>query len=103
MYHHVSMPTAPRSARNTRRFSLLLGNRVFARTADVSAGGFSVDAPFVFMPGSLLHGTFDVGGCKLPFRGEVVWARPSDESKAASRMGVRLTEFPLEAQWLLGG
>ncbi|MFL5343384.1 MAG: PilZ domain-containing protein [Hyalangium sp.] len=97
------MPTSPRPARNSRRFSLLLGNRVFARTADVSTGGFSVEAPFVFMPGSLLHGTFDVGGCKLPFRGEVVWARPAGQPQAPNRMGVRLTEFPSEAQWLLGG
>jgi hypothetical protein len=96
------MPTS-RPDRNTRRYALLLGNRLCARTADVSPGGFSVVAPFVFIPGSQLHGSFDVGGCKLPFRGEVVWARPSGEPQAPNRMGVRLTEFPLEAQWLLGG
>ena len=59
-----------RLVRSARRLSLLVGNRLPGSTADVSAGGFSLEAPFVFMPGSVLHGTFEVAGRELPFRGE---------------------------------
>lgn len=62
-----------------------------------------MEAPFVFMPGSLLHGTFEVAGRELPFRGEVVWAHPANQPQVPSRMGVRLTEFPSEAHCLLEG
>ena len=92
-----------RSARSARSVSLLLGNRLPARTSDVSSGGFSVEAPFVFIPGSLLHGTFELDGRELPFRGEVVWARPAGEPQAPSRMGVRFTEVPAEAHGFLAG
>jgi hypothetical protein len=92
-----------RTARSARSLSLLLGNRLAARTADVSTGGFSVEAPFVFVPGSLLHGTFEVSGRELPFRGEVVWATPSNQPHGSSRMGVRFTEVPAEAQGILAG
>jgi Tfp pilus assembly protein PilZ len=96
------MPTS-RSARSSRRLSLLLGNRLSARTIDLSAGGFSVEAPFVFLPGSQLHGTVEVAGRELPFRGEVVWAHPASQPQASSRMGVRFTEVPPEAQGFLEG
>ncbi|KFE70286.1 hypothetical protein DB31_5328 [Hyalangium minutum] len=102
MYHHVCMLRS-RSARSARSVSLLLGNRLPVHTADVSAGGFSVEAPFVFIPGSLLHGTFEVDGRELPFRGEVVWAQPAGESQSPSRMGVRFTQVPVEAHSLLAG
>jgi hypothetical protein len=92
-----------RPARRARSLSLLLGNRLPARTADVSTGGFSVEAPFVFLPGSLLHGTFEVAGRELPFRGEVVWAAPSSQPHAPSRMGVRFTHVPAEAHGFLAG
>jgi hypothetical protein len=92
-----------RPARSARSLSLLLGNRLPARTADVSTGGFSVEAPFVFLPGSLLHGTVEVAGRELPFRGEVVWAAPSSQPHEPSRMGVRLTQAPAEAHGLLAG
>lgn len=91
-----------RPARSARSVSLLLGNRLPVHTADVSAGGFSVEAPFVFIPGALLHGTFEVDGRELPFRGEVVWARPGGEPQVPSRMGVRFTHVPAEAHGLLG-
>ena len=93
-----------RSARSARSVSLLLGNRLPVHTADVSAGGFSVEAPFVFIPGSLLHGTFEVDGRELPFRGEVGVAGPSPpgEPRLPSRMGVRFTQVPAEAHSLLG-
>lgn len=94
--------TQPRIGRNARHLPLLLGNRLSARTADVSAGGFSVEAPFVFIPGSLLHGTFEVAGRELPFRGEVVWARPASQPETPSRMGVRFTEVAPEAHGFLG-
>lgn len=90
-----------RTARHSRRLSLLLGNRLPVRTADVSAGGFSVEAPFVFLPGSQLHGTFEVSGQELPFRGEVVWAAASGQPHGPSRMGVRFTQVPAEARGLL--
>jgi hypothetical protein len=102
LYHHVGMLRS-RSARSARSVSLLLGNRLSVRTADVSSGGFSVEAPFVFFPGSLLHGTFEVDGRELPFRGEVVWARPAGEPQASSRMGVRFTQLPTEAHGFLAG
>lgn len=92
-----------RSARSARSLSLLLGNRLSARTADVSSGGFSVEAPFVFLPGSLLHGTIEAAGRELPFRGEVVWAAPSSQAHGPSRMGVRFTQVPAEAHGLLAG
>ncbi len=60
-----------------------------------------MEAPFVFLPGSVLHGTFEVAGRALPFRGEVVWAKPSSQPEALSRMGVRFTEVPSEARGLL--
>lgn len=91
--------TPSRPVRSARRLSLLLGNRLPGRTADVSAGGFSLEAPFVFVPGSVLHGTFEVEGRELPFRGEVVWAQPG--SQAPSRMGVRFTQVGSEALSLL--
>ncbi|MBN1209879.1 MAG: PilZ domain-containing protein [Myxococcaceae bacterium] len=90
-----------RSVRTSRHLPLLLGNRLPVRTADVSTGGFSLEAPFVFMPGSLLHGTLEVAGRELPFRGEVVWARPAGQPEAPSRMGVRFTEVAPEARCLL--
>jgi hypothetical protein len=90
-----------RHVRSARRLSLLLGNRLSVSTADVSAGGFSVEAPFVFLPGSVLHGTFEVAGRELPFRGEVVWAQPASQPEASSRMGVRFTQVASEAQALL--
>jgi hypothetical protein len=96
------MPTS-RSARSSRRLSLLLGNRLSAETVDLSAGGFSVEAPFVFMPGALLDGAFEVEGRELAFQGEVVWARPASESQEPSRMGVRFTEFPSEGTYSLLG
>jgi len=102
LYHHVRMHHS-RSARSARSVSVLLGNRLPAHTADVSAGGFSVEGPFVFIPGSQLHGTFEVDGRELPFQGEVVWARPAGEPQAPSRMGVRFTRLPIEARGLLLG
>jgi Tfp pilus assembly protein PilZ len=90
-----------RSFRHTRRLSLKLGNRLPAETSDISEGGFSVEAPFVFIPGSLLHGTVEVAGRELPFRGEVVWANPARQQNAPSRMGVRFTQLPAEAHGLL--
>jgi len=90
-----------RPVRSVRRLSLLLGNRLPGSTADVSAGGFSLEAPFVFMPGSVLHGTFEVAGRELPFRGEVVWAKPATQPQAPSRMGVRFTQVGLETVGLL--
>ncbi|WP_224362977.1 PilZ domain-containing protein [Hyalangium versicolor] len=92
-----------RSVRNARRLSLMLGNRLSAHTMDVSPGGFSVEAPFVFMPGSQLHGTVEVSGNELPFRGEVVWALPASQPEAPSRMGVRFTQVPPEACGFLEG
>jgi Tfp pilus assembly protein PilZ len=67
----------------------------------VSSGGFSVEAPFVFLPGSQLHGTVEIAGRDLPFRGEVVWARPASQPEASSRMGVRFTELSPEANSFL--
>ncbi|WP_224246085.1 PilZ domain-containing protein [Hyalangium gracile] len=90
-----------RSFRHARSLSLMLGNRLPARTADVSAGGFSLEAPFVFMPGAQLHGTVEVAGRELPFRGEVVWAHPASEPEASHRMGVRFTQLPPDARRFL--
>ena len=67
----------------------------------MSAGGFSLEAPYVFMPGSVLHGTFEVAGRELAFRGEVVWARPASQPEAPSRMGVRFTQVGSETVGLL--
>ena len=94
------MPTS-RSARHSRHLPLLLGNRLCAQTADVSTSGFSVEAPFVFMPGARLHGTFEVAGRELPFQGEVVWAHAATQPEAPSRMGVRFTQVTAEARGLL--
>jgi Tfp pilus assembly protein PilZ len=94
---------SPRPVRSSRHLSLLIGNRLSACTADVSPGGFSVEAPFVFLPGSQLHGTVEVAGRELPFRGEVVWAHPASQPQAPSRMGVRFTEVPPEAHGFLEG
>jgi hypothetical protein len=91
----------PRSVRHSRSLSLLLGNRLPVRTADVSTGGFSLEAPFVFLPGSRLHGTFEAAGRELPFHGEVVWASPAQQPQEPSRMGVRFTEVPAGAHGLL--
>ncbi|HYH95787.1 PilZ domain-containing protein [Hyalangium sp.] len=95
------LPSRP--VRSARSLSLLLGNRLNVHTADVSTGGFSVEAPFVFLPGSLLHGTFEVAGRELPFRGEVVWAQAASQPQSPSRMGVRFTEVPAEAHGFLAG
>jgi hypothetical protein len=90
------MPLARAEPRRRRLLKLSLGGKVSAVTTDVSPGGFAALLDPVFIPGSVVHGTVQLEGEWLPFRGEVAWARPGNpERKTRSRIGVKFIESPL--------
>jgi PilZ domain len=83
--------------RDLRRLKVHLGGRLHAFTADVSPSGFCAELMQVFLPGSLVHGTIEVGAESYPFRGEVAWARPGNPmASVRSRIGVRFLTVPDE-------
>jgi hypothetical protein len=86
------MKPQPRSARKVLRLPVSLGGRLPAITADVSSAGCRLELPQVFIPGSLVHGYVLHGEKELPFRGEVVWAKPGDpRASVYSAQGIRFT------------
>jgi hypothetical protein len=81
-----------RSARRTLRLPVSLGGKLPALTADVSSSGCRLELPQVFLPGSQVHGYVLHGDDELPFRGQVVWARPGDpRASTYSAQGIRFT------------
>jgi len=87
------MTPQKRSARRSLRLPVSLGGRLPAITADVSPAGCRLELPQVFLPGSKVHGYVLHGDSELPFRGEVVWARPGDpRASVYSASGIRFTE-----------
>lgn len=99
-----SMKREKRSERTRLRLPVSLGRRLPALTADLSATGFRLELPQVFLPGAKVHGFVLHGEAELPFRGEVVWARPGNPQQSLySRIGVRFTELSPELKELLGG
>ena len=93
------MPNDRLLPRHRRRLTVSLGDRLPAITADVSSGGFSAEMPQVFLPGSLVHGTLQLGAQEVPFKGQVTWAQPGDPmANTRSRFGVRFTEISKDFQ-----
>src|SRR3954471_23520499 len=67
------------AARKRRRFKVLLGTAV-SFTTDVSAGGFCTETMRVLVPKSLVKGSIEGLGKKVPFAGKVAWTVPGDSS-----------------------
>lgn len=87
--------TAPRFLpRQRRKLKISLGARYPAFTADVSAGGFSVDTASPARVGTAVEGSITVDGREFPFGGEVTWSQRGDPRMSIrGRMGVRFTEI----------
>lgn len=87
--------TAPRFVpRQRRKLKISLGARFPAFTADVSAGGFSVDTSAPARVGSAVDGSITIEGREFPFAGEVTWSQRGDPRMSIrGRMGVRFTEI----------
>ena len=87
--------TAPRFVpRHRRKLKISLGGKLPAFTADVSAGGFSVESAVVQRPGARVEGAITVDNREFVFRGEVSWAQPGDPCLSIrGRMGVRFVEI----------
>jgi hypothetical protein len=91
------MPNIRKLHRHRRRLNVSLGGRLPAITADVSAGGFCAELPYVFLPGSMIHGSIAFGEREVPFKGKVTWARAGDPQMSPfCRFGVRFTEIPTD-------
>jgi hypothetical protein len=81
--------------RRSIRLPLSLGRRLPGLTADVSRGGFQVEMPQVFVPGSVIDGYFLVGDAEVAFKGTVTWATPGNpQASLYSRMGIAFDELP---------
>jgi hypothetical protein len=90
-------------SRLPRRFSLVLGGRLFATTTDVCAEGFAAELGPVFVPGSRVEGRIQLGFCEVPFEGEVTWARAGrPELELASQVGVRFDQPIPEIELAIG-
>lgn len=73
-----------------------------AMTVDVSASGFRIELPQVFLPGSKVQGFVLDGERELPFDGEITWARPGNpQTSHFSEMGVRFVRLSKELKQLL--
>ncbi|MGI5863160.1 MAG: hypothetical protein ACOX6T_14010 [Myxococcales bacterium] len=47
----------------------------------------------IFVPGAKVHGSVVVGRKRIPFLGEVAWARPGDlKRRSLSRVGIRFVD-----------
>lgn len=91
------MPNQRKLHRHRRRLSVSLGGRLPAITADVSAGGFCAELSYIFLPGAMIHGSIDLGGREVPFKGKVTWARAGDpQMNPRCRFGVRFIEVPAD-------
>jgi len=89
------------AARKRRRFKVLVGTAV-SFTTDVSPGGFCTESMRVLAPKSLVRGSIEALGKKVPFAGRVVWTVPGDSSvNLRGRMGISFTEVGPELLELL--
>src|SRR3954469_5343177 len=89
------------AARKRRRFKVLLGTAV-SFTTDVSAGGFCTETMRVLVPKSLVKGSIEGLGKKVPFAGKVAWTVPGDSSvNLRGRMGISFIEVGPELLELL--
>jgi hypothetical protein len=71
---------------------VLLGAAV-SFTTDVSAGGFCTESMRVLPPKSIVQGSIEALGKKVPFSGRVVWTVPGDSSvNLRGRMGISFTQ-----------
>jgi Tfp pilus assembly protein PilZ len=95
------MRTTRGAARKRRRFKVLLGSAV-SFTTDVSAGGFCTETMRVLVAKSLVKGSIEGLGKKVPFAGKVAWTVPGDSSvNLRGRMGIAFTEVGPELLELL--
>lgn len=89
------MTNQRKTLRRSIRLPLSMGRRLPALTADVSRGGFSIEMPQVFMPGSRVHGYFLVNDAEVGFVGTVAWAEAGNpQLSVMSRMGVTFDTPP---------
>jgi len=89
------------AARKRRRFKVLLGSAV-SFTTDVSAGGFCTETMRVLVAKSVVQGSIEGLGKKVPFAGKVAWTVPGDSSlNLRGRMGISFTEVGPELLELL--
>ncbi len=81
--------------RRSIRLPLSLGRRLPGLSADVSRGGFQVEMPQVFLPGSAVDGYFLVDDTEVPFSGTVTWALAGNpQASVYSKMGVKFDALP---------
>ncbi len=91
-------------ARLRRTLCLSLGDKLPALTADVSPTGFCAELGAVFIPGSQVHGSIVLDARRIPFQGEVTWARPGAPAQGVrSRIGVRFTRIADGLDGVLAG
>ncbi|MBX7114364.1 MAG: PilZ domain-containing protein [Myxococcaceae bacterium] len=75
-----------------RRLKISLGGRLPAFTADVSPGGFAVEAMQVMKVGSTVQGALTMEGREFAFTGKVTWAAYGEPRLSLrGRFGVRFT------------
>jgi|CXWL01.1.fsa_nt_gi hypothetical protein len=80
-----------------RRLKISLGGKLPAFTADVSPGGFAVEAMQVMKAGTTVHGSLTMGGEEFPFTGRVTWSTHGEPRLSLrGRYGVRFTGIPNE-------
>ncbi len=91
-----------KTLRQSIRLPLSLGRRLPALSADVSRGGFQVEMPQVFVPGSKIDGYFLVGETEVSFKGTVAWAIAGNpQASLYSKMGVHFDTLPQGIQSVL--
>jgi len=74
-----------------------------AFTADISAGGFSVEILRTPSPGTQVSGTIRFADTEVNYVGTVIWARPgSPRLNLRGRIGVRFTSLPAAVAKRLG-
>jgi hypothetical protein len=84
--------------RHRRRIRVTIGGAP-AFTLNVGVGGFSAEIMRVYLPGTAVWGTIQLGGADLGYAGHVAWARPGDPRvQLRGRLGVRFTDLSPEAR-----
>jgi len=82
-----------RMPRERRRLRVQLEEvNIASFTADVSPGGFCIEAMQVLPKGTTVHGTIGLGSAEFPFTGKIAWAlAPDSRIGKRGRMGVQFT------------
>lgn len=101
MRHKIAIEAAPANLarmnkrfvpRLRRRLKISLGGRLPAFTADVSPGGFAIEAMTVLRVGTTVQGSLTMEGKEFPFTGKVSWSSYGEPRLSLrGRYGVRFT------------